>query len=140
MDEVHLVFDVYHEVSLESKMRKKRTQGLSVNYYHSTLIKYIILKELLSDVRTKGELCEYFAEIALKYIKSSNNKLGNFMVTFGNNRCGNVEINKDLKVNNHEEADILLLLHASLLGSSCEVVIQSPDTDVLVLSPIQSFI
>ena len=79
------------------------------------------------------ELCEYFAEKALKYSKSVHNKLGNFMVTFGNKTCGNMEINEALKVHNHEEADTLLLLHASLLDSSCEVVIQSPDTDVLVL-------
>ena len=135
-DEVHLVCDVYQEVSLKSQMRKKRTKGLSATYYHitdSTLIKYITLKELLSDVRTKGELCEYFAEKALKYSKSVHNKLGNFMVTFGNKTCGNMEINEALKVHNHEEADTLLLLHASLLDSSCEVVIQSPDTDVLDL-------
>ena len=46
-DEVHLVFDVHHEVSLKSKMRKKRTQRILITYYHitdSTLIKYIILK------------------------------------------------------------------------------------------------
>ena len=129
-DEVHLVCDVYQEVSLKSQMRKKRTKGLSATYYHitdSTLIKYITLKELLSDVRTKGELCKYFAEKALKYSKSVHNKLGNFMVTFGNKTCGNMEINEALKVHNHEEAD------TSLLDSSCEIVIQSPDTDVLVL-------
>ena len=134
-DEVHLVCDIYQEVSLKSLMRKKRTKGLSATYYHitdSTLIKYITLKELLSDVRTKGELCEYFAEKALKSSKSVH-KLGNFMVTFGNKTCRNMEINEALKVHNHEEADTLLLLHASLLDSSCEVVIQSPDTDVLVL-------
>ena len=68
-DEVHLVFDVYQEVSLKSQMRKKRTKGLSATYYHisdSTLIKYITLKELRSDVRTNGRIVRIFCRKSIK--------------------------------------------------------------------------
>ena len=40
---------------------------------------------------------------------------------------------ENLKRHNHEEADTLLLLHAVSLDPNCEVVIQSPDTDIFIL-------
>ena len=79
-DEVRLVFDRYLEISLKSKMRNKRTQGTSIIYYHitdSTFIKFISLKELLSDVRTKGELCDYLCQKVLQYSRSTENKQTN---------------------------------------------------------------
>ena len=132
-EEVHSVFDRYLEVSLKTKMRSKRTHRTSIIYYHitdSTLIKFISMKELLSDVRTKGELCDYLSEKVLQFSKSNENKLGDFVVTYGIETYGNIEIVENLKRHNHEEADTLLLLHAVSLDPNCEVVLQSPDTDV----------
>ena len=125
-DEIRLVFDRYLEISLKSKMRNKRTQGTSIIYYHvtdSTFIKFISLKELLSDVRTKGELCDYLSQKVLQYSRSTENKLRDFVVTYGTQTNRNIEITETLKTHNHEEADTLLLLHAFSLDSTCEVVI-----------------
>ena len=83
-DEVHLIFDRYLDKSMKTKMRSKITQGASHTYYHvsdSTFIKHISLKDVLSDVRTKAELCEYLARKVLNYSRNPQRKLGNIIVT-----------------------------------------------------------
>ena len=67
------------------------------------------MKELLSDVRTKGELCDYLSEKVLQFSKSNENKLGDFVVTYGIETYGNIEIVENLKRHYHEEADTRLL-------------------------------
>ena len=58
-------------------------------------------------------------------------------MTYGTQTNGNIETTETLKTHNHEEADTLLLRHAFSLDSTCEVVIQSPDTDVRILMMYQ---
>ena len=133
--EVRLVFDRYVENSLKEQMRVKRTHGKST-YYHvtdSTLIRYISLKEFLSDIRTKGELCEYLADKVLQPSKSSKNMSGVLFVTDGTRTRGNIDVTEDLQNHNQEEADTLILLHALSLDKRANVVVESPDTDVFLL-------
>ena len=134
-DEVRLVFDRYIKTSLKEQMRTKRTKGKST-YYHvkdNTLIQNISLKDFLSDIRTKGELTEYLADKVLHHSKSSNNRLKKLMVTSGTQTKGNVDIPCSLLTHSQEEADTLLLLHALNVSSDADLVVSSPDTDVLVL-------
>ena len=111
-------------------MRTKRTKGKST-YYHvtdTTLIQNISLKDFLSDIRTKAELTQYLANKALKHSLSLNNALKRFMVTSGTETRGNVDI-----PDSQEEADTLLILHAVGVAHEAQLVVSSPDTDVLLL-------
>ena len=134
-EEVRLVFDRYIKTSLKEQMRTKRTKGKST-YYHvkdNTLIQYISLKDFLSDIRTKGELTEYLADKVVCHSKSSNNRLKKLMVTSGTQTKGNVDIPDSLLTHSQEEADTLLVLHALTVLNEAELVVSSPDTDVLLL-------
>ena len=91
------------------------------------------MKDFLSDIRTKGELCEYLSEKVLIYSKSSESKLKNFIVTAGTSTKGNIHIEENLENHDQEEADTILLLHALSVNKTNELVIESPDTDVLTL-------
>ena len=91
------------------------------------------MKDFLSDIRTKGELCEYLSEKVLIYSKSSESKLKNFIVTAGTTTKGNIHIEENLENHDQEEADTILLLHALSVNKTNELVIESPDTDVLIL-------
>ena len=116
-------------------MWTKRTKGKST-YYHikdNTFIQNISLKEFLSDIQTKGELTDNLANKVLSHSKSSNNRLKKLMVTSGTQTKGNVDVPNSLLTHSQEEADTLLLLHALNVPSDAELVISSPDTDVLVL-------
>ena len=62
-------------------------------------------------MRTKGESCDYLSENVLQFGKSNENKLGDFVVTYGIETYGNIEVVENLKRHNHEKADTLLLLH-----------------------------
>jgi hypothetical protein len=55
------------------------------------------------------------------------------MITHENCTQGNCEIPEILKNHEHEEADTLLILHASSIEKDAIVTIKSPDTDVLIL-------
>ena len=134
-DEVRLVFDRYIKTSLEEQMKAKRTKGNST-YYHvkdSTLIQHISLKDFLSDIRTQGELTEYLADMVVHHSKSSNNRLKKLMVTSGTQTKGNVDIPSSLLTHSQEEADTLIVLHALTVPNDTELVVSSPDTDVLLL-------
>lgn len=134
-DEVRLVFDRYMKTSLKEQMRTKRTKGNST-FYHvkdTTLIQNISLKDFLSDIRTKAELTEYLANKVVCHSRSSNNRLKKFMVTSGTYTKGNVDIPDTLLTHSQEEADTLLILHAVSAPHEAELVVSSPDTDVLLL-------
>ena len=134
-DEVRLVFDRYMKTSLKEQMRTKRTKGKST-YYHvkdTTLIQNISMKDFLSDIRTKAELTEYLADKVVRHSRSSNNRLKKFMVTSGTQTKGNVDIPDSLLTHSQEEADTLLILHAVSVPHEAELVVSSPDTDVLLL-------
>jgi len=134
-DEVRLVFDRYLKTSLKEQMRTERTHGKST-YYHvkdSTLIQNITLKGFLSDIRTKAELTEYLADKIVFHSRSLNNRLKKLMVTSGTRTRGNVEIPDSLLTHSQEEADTLIVLHALTLPREAELVVTSPDTDVMLL-------
>ena len=81
------------------------------------------MKDFLSDIRTKGELCEYLSEKVLIYSKSSESKLKNVIVTAGTTTKGNIHIEENLENHDQEEADTILLLHALSVNKTNELVI-----------------
>ena len=134
-DEVRLVFDRYINSSLKEKMRRKRTKGKST-YYHvkdTTLIQNIFQKDLISNIKTKAELTAYLAAKTTDHSKGPTNKLKKFIVTSGTETKGNTCVPSTLVTHSQEEADTLLLLHELSIDRHAEVVIASPDTDVLLL-------
>jgi len=134
-DEVRLVLDRYMKISLKEQMRTKRTKGKST-YYHvkdTTLPQNISLNDFLSDIRTKAQLTEYLADKFVRHSRSSNNRLKKFMVTSVTQTKGNVDIPDSLLTHSQEEADTLLILHAISVPHEAELVVSSPDTDVLLL-------
>ena len=55
------------------------------------------------------------------------------MVTSKTQTKGNVDIPDSLFTRSQEEADTLLILHAVNVPQEAELVVSSPDTDVLLL-------
>jgi len=55
------------------------------------------------------------------------------MVTSGTQTKGNVDIPDSLLTRSQEEADTLLILHAVSVPQEAELVVSSPDMDVLLL-------
>ena len=134
-DEVRLVFDRYINSSLKEQMRRKRTKGKST-YYHgkdTTLIQNISLNDFLSNIKTKAELTAYLAAKTTDHSKGSTNKLNKFIVTSGTETKGNICVPSTLVTHKQEEADTVLMLHDLSIDRHEEVVIASPDTDVLLL-------
>jgi len=60
------------------------------------------------------------------------------MVTSGTQTTGNVNIPDSLLTHSQEEADTLLILHAVSVPHEAELVVSSPDTDVLLLASFHS--
>ena len=133
-NEVRLVFDQYKDSSLKEQMRKKRTKGKSTYYriQDNSMIPNITLKDFLSHVKTKSELAEYFATKMLVHSQSDQNRLNKFMVTAGTKTKGNIDVPDNLASHSQEEADTLLLLHATTISDDAELTISSPDTDVFL--------
>ena len=134
-DEVRLVFDRCINSSLKGQMKRKRTKGKST-YYHvkdTTLMQNISLNDFLSNIKTKAELTAYLAAKTTDHSKGRTNKLKKFIVTSGTETKGNICVPSSLVTHSQEEADTLLLLHALSIDRHAEVVIASPDTDVLLL-------
>ena len=131
-NEVGLVFDQYKDSSLKGQMRKKQTKGKSTYYriQDNSMIRNITLKDFLSHVKTKSELVEYLATKTLVHSKSVQNQLNKFMVTTGTKTKGNIDVPDNHASHSHEEADILLLLHATTISDDAELTISSPETDV----------
>lgn len=64
-DEIRLIFDRYELPSSLKEATRPKRQGNAAMYYHitpSTHIAKVSMKKLLSHVRTKKELTEYFAQ------------------------------------------------------------------------------
>ena len=133
-NEVRLVFDQYKDSSLKEQMRKKRTKGKSTYYriQDNSMIRNITLKDFLSHVKTKKELAEYLATKTLVHSQSDQNRLNKFMVTAGTKTEGNTDVPENLANHSQEEADTLLLLHATTISDDAELTISSPDTDVFL--------
>ena len=101
-NEVRLMFDRYIHNSLKSKTRDERSKGKTSTHYRindQTVIKNILLKELLSNIRTKSELTSYLAGKVLAHSKSHSNRFKMFMVTYQTYTLGNID--------DHKEADTL---------------------------------
>ena len=133
-NEVRLVFDQYKHISLKEQMRKKRTKGKSTYYriQDNSVIRNITLKDFLSHVKTEGELAECLATKTLVHSQSDQNRLNKFIVTAGTKTKGNIDVPDNLASHSQEEADTLLLLHATTISDDAELTISSPDTDVFL--------
>ena len=131
-NEVRLVLDQYTDSSLKEQMRKKRTKGKSTYYriQDNSMIRNITLKDFLLHGKTKSELAEYLATKTLVHSQSDQNRLNKFMVTSGTKTKGNIDVPDNLASHSQEEADTLLLLHATTISDDAELTISSPDTDV----------
>lgn len=139
--EVRLVFDSYAPNSLKKATRLKRNQTCRSLYYRvedSTNISDILFKESLSNEATKRELTAYLAAKFIVHFSRRNIKL----FTVANNILRYVSGHDDVQhessmVFNHDEADTMLIWHGIDFTESAElnaeIVIISPDTDVLVL-------
>ena len=131
-DEIRLVFDRYISDSLKFKTRQGRTkpiQSIHYNINDSTVIKDITLKELLANIDTKKELTEYLAEKIISYSKSVARRI---MVTYDTKTEGNTYIPEILSQHDHEEADTLIILHASTVDRSSLLHVAASDTDILL--------
>ena len=69
----------------------------------------------------------------LAYSKAPVSKVKKFLVTSGTETKGNTSIRDVLLTHSQEEADTLLILHALTMDKDAELVVDSPDTDVLIL-------
>jgi hypothetical protein len=118
--------------SLKTQTREKRTsknQPRQIRITDHTNIEKIGLSDLLSHPDTKQELTQYLAEQTLKHYRK--NKTKEIHISAGS-KTENSE-NKQLEFNNHEEADTIIILHASRLPKNINLYIDSPDTDVALL-------
>ena len=106
---------------------KGKTSAHRIN--DQTVIKNILLKELLSDIRTKSELTSYLAEKAFAHSKSHSNRLKTFLVTYQTYTLGNIDVLECLRSHDHEDADTLLLLHASIIVI---MFVYASDTDIFL--------
>ena len=133
--EVILVFDTYKPDSLKEKTRERRRQGKAAVQYKiedDTNIKHIPLTRFLSHEKTKADLSVYLAQETLN-CKMDSPQL------FITSASGQTRSNRDLtfEVNNHEEADTIMICLAAEASQRCpnaELVFFTPDTDVLVFT------
>lgn len=138
---MRLVFDSYSPNSLKKATRLRRNQTCRSLYYHvedSTNISDISFQEFLSNEATKRELTTYLAAKFLAHFSRRNIKL----YTVADNTLRYVRDRDNVQhessiVFNHDEADTMLIWHGIDFAESAEVnaeiVIVSPDTDVLML-------
>ena len=141
--EVHMVFDQYWSTSIKSGERSRRGSSNSLEVYihgPSTPIPKQWAK-YITNPQNKINLCDFLTKIMCshgkeqlvdgkKLVIGGGYKDGKIAVSITN---GASEFTEPLECS-HEEADTRLLLHAKHASSSrSRVIIQSPDTDVLVL-------
>jgi len=102
---------------------------LNPEYFPEGLSRRYICKKV-------GELCfgpDYLADKIERHSRSSNNILKKIMVTSRTQTTGNVNIPDSLLTHSQEEEDTLRILHAVSVPHETELVVSSPDTDVLLL-------
>ena len=132
---VAMIFDRYMVSSLKSKTRNKRTKGVSVHYKiaDNMNIENVSLKSLLSHVHTKMELTAYLGE---KLVSACKTIQKDFIVIYENKCKTNLPVLQDVLIHEQEEADTLMILYGIVitrLNPFQELVVCSPDTDVLLL-------
>ena len=133
MDEIRIVFDRYDDKSLKSKTRCKRTGNVSVQYKitDSTQIGHLTTKQFLSSTKTKSDLIAYICEKGQHLIQKD------YVLVFENTCLSNlIDLDPDLKIYTHEEADTGIVLHAIDVCSRdplVKLIISCSDTDVLLI-------
>ena len=133
--QINLIFDRYMTTSLKAKTRDKRTKGISTRYKiaDDTNIENVSLKSLLSHVETKQELTAYLSRKVTVACRENQKR---YVIVYENTCETNVPISPNLLSHEHEEADTLIILYgieAARLNPFQELVVCSPDTDVLLL-------
>ena len=133
--EVRLVFDTYNKIkSLKNNTRESRRKAIkeipSFFISDSTNIEQISMSELLSSNDTKHRVTKYLGEKSLLHFSGMENT--RYAVSFHNITKGNISC--DI-VNNHEEADTLIVWHAINASqlSKKEIFVKANDTDVLCI-------
>ncbi|KAK3734694.1 hypothetical protein QZH41_002113 [Actinostola sp. cb2023] len=143
-NEVHVVFDQYWDVSIKAGERLRRGASAALEVHISGPSTPVPRQrgKYITNSQNKVNLCDFLTVSLCKIGKErltdpqqlvigGGTKDGERAVRITHNHCEDVAALKS----NHEEADTRMLLHAkhaSHAGSS-RIVIQSPDTDVLVL-------
>ena len=131
-----LVFDRYDlPTSLKEATRERRQGGKPATAYHvedNTPIGKVSAKQFLSSTTTKDEQTVYLAKKALHHF---DGKPKIFIVTSRQNVFSNCMDVHHLH-SSQEEADTRIILHSldAAQRRATELYIQSPDTDVFVLT------
>ena len=93
-------------------------------------ISKLTIKKLLTHIETKKDLTKYLSNLCSERLMQQKRE---FVISVDSVSFGSLEFSN----NNHEEADTLIVLHATLASSTTalqpRIVIFSLDTDVLVL-------
>ena len=141
---VHIVFDQYLEVSIKAGERLKRgaSTALEVQIAGPSTPVPKQWGKYITNEKNKINLCDFLTHSVCKFgqemlplnksiVIGGGFKDGKRCVVITRGCCRDVE---DLQ-SDHEEADTRLLLHAKYVSEAeaGRIVIQSPDTDVLVL-------
>lgn len=141
--EVHIVFDQYWDTSIKVGERTRRgsTNSLEVQINGSYTPVPKQWEKYIVNLQNKINLCDFLPHALCKLSQqriAANRKLiigggfkdGERIICITNGHCEDIIALRS----NHEEADTRLLLHAKYAARpSSRIVIQLPDTDVLVL-------
>lgn len=134
-DEVRLIFDRFDlPSSLKTATRVRRQAGEDPVFYRitdSTHIAKVPMRRLLSHTETKKELPSYLGKKFFDHAKKTKMRV---VVAYGNECQGTHEDVAHLQ-STQEEADTKIVLHAldAASNGATQLLIYSPDTDVLVL-------
>ena len=141
---VDLIFDQYRSVSIKAGERSRRgeSSSLEVNIHNGSTPVPKQWNKFISNPKNKENLAEFLCKSVSEHLPT---RLGPMQKVFvvGRFRDGSkvvslvrgcVAVEPNLR-SDHEEADTRLLLHAKHAATTHpRIVIQSPDTDVAVLS------
>ena len=141
---IDIVFDTYRDVSIKSGERERRTasgSALEITIHSPATPVPRQWQKYMSSSKNKANLCEFLVG-AWSEIGAEELQEGQTLVIAGgfadNEKVVLVRQGEAIEMtelySGHEEADTRLLLHAKHAASDfLRIVVQSPDTDVLVL-------
>ena len=145
LNEIHFVADTYRDQSIKNAERAKRAVGgLQVIRVYGQAIP-LQWKKFLSCGKNKEALLQYLYDTwktvkmcdvnGVKVYYAHGSKCDIFYAIPDNTADQNVEVHEVQELNStQEEADTRLYLHAAYAAKTCsDVIIVSPDTDVLVI-------
>ena len=143
---VHAVFDQYLDDSIKAGERARRGSSSALEVYIGGPATPVLKQwhKYISNPNNKKNLCDFLTHsmcnLGQRHLRESTQlvigggfKDGERCVATMRDSCVDME---DLK-SNQEKADTGMLLHAKYAAGQCQeakIVIQSPDTDMLVLS------